>query len=346
MRTSLHISSKTDLPVYRPINNVTVWIQIAAQHGIGARALLEGSGINISDVNDPYKLITTLQELNIARQCSKMIPAPWSHLELGRQFHLGAKGKLGIAAMCCNNGMESLKLLITYIDLASSYFQYEIHTEGNKGYAHLRELPGIEGIGHFICEAELSSLHTILAQILDDPSVFKKLNFAYPAPAHAARYREIFKCPVEFGAPEHLITFDAGLLAKPLKLANSLTRKMLEKECAQLCARLRESISITDRVKHEILLGQSPYPTLAQLARRINLSESTLRRQLAGEKTSYRDILSVLRYTQALDLLRSTDMPIEKIAFRLGYSEVANFHHAFKEWTGETPGSYRKSTTD
>jgi AraC-like DNA-binding protein len=318
-------------------------LQIASQHGIDAHTLLEGSGIEISDVDDPYRLITTLQELNISRRCSRMIPEPWIPLELGKHFHLGAKGKLGMAAMCCDNGMESLKLLITYIDMASSYFQYEVWTEGDVGYAHLRELVEIDDIGRFICEAEIASLHTILAHILDDSYVFKGLRLAYPAPAYAARYREFFKCPVKFGAPEHLIIFDAGLLAKPLKLANPLTRKVLEKECAQLCARLRADICITDRVRHEILFGQSPYPTLVQLAKRINLSESTIRRHLEKENTSFKDILSDLRYAQALDLLCSTDLSMEKIALKLGYSDVANFYHAFKEWTGGTPGNYRKS---
>jgi AraC-like DNA-binding protein len=342
MFEAFHIRSRPDLPVYRPINNVAVIVRVAGLYGIDPRKLLEGSGIDIADVEDPHKIITTLQELYIDRRGLQLIPEPWIGLELGRHFHLGAKGKLGIAAMCCENGIEALKLLITYIDLASTHFQYEIWTEGETGYARMRELVRFKDIRRYICEAEMASLYTMTSLIMENAAVFKELHIAYPAPAYAGHYRDIFHCPVNFGAPEHMITFDAGLLFKPLKLANPLAKKVLEQECAQLCTRLREHTSITDKIRHELSFGQCDYPTLEQLARRINLSPRTIRRHLTTEATSYKDILSDLRRLQALEMIQSTDLPMEKIALKLGYSDVANFYHAFKGWTGSTPGSFRK----
>ena len=41
-------------------------------------------------------------------------------------------------------------------------------------------------------------------------------------------------------------------------------------------------------------------------------------------------------------LLQTTDMRVEDIAERLGYSEVSNFLHAFKRWKGTTPGRYQR----
>jgi AraC-like DNA-binding protein len=35
-------------------------------------------------------------------------------------------------------------------------------------------------------------------------------------------------------------------------------------------------------------------------------------------------------------------MTICDIAFLLGFSEQSAFNHAFKKWTGKTPGEYRK----
>lgn len=341
MSEAFHIRSRPDLPVYRPINNVAVLARVASQYGIDATTLLQGSGLEIADVEDPHRIITTLQELAIERRGIQLIPEPWIGLELGRHFHLGAKGKLGVAAMCCDNGLEALQLLITYIDLASTHFQYEIWNEGSVGYARLRELTGFSDIRRYICEAEMASLYTMVSLIIEDTQAFQELRIAYPAPAYASRYREIFHCPVVFGASEHLIIFDAALLAKPLKLANALAKKVLEAECAELSARLRDYSSLADRIRHEISFGPDGYPTLEQLARRINFSPRTIRRRLTMEDTSYKDILSGMRRTQAMHLIRSTDLPMEKIADKLGYSDVANFYHAFKGWTGGTPGSFR-----
>jgi AraC-like DNA-binding protein len=73
----------------------------------------------------------------------------------------------------------------------------------------------------------------------------------------------------------------------------------------------------------------------------MNLSERSLRRRLAGESTSYRQILDQVRETLARAYLSDTDLRVEDIAERLGYSDAANFSHAFRRWTGTAPGRYR-----
>jgi len=41
-------------------------------------------------------------------------------------------------------------------------------------------------------------------------------------------------------------------------------------------------------------------------------------------------------------MIAAGDLSMEKIAEKLGYSEVASFYHAFKTWTGTTSANYRK----
>ena len=71
------------------------------------------------------------------------------------------------------------------------------------------------------------------------------------------------------------------------------------------------------------------------------MPERTIRRKLTMEGTSYKDILSEVRKQIALELIAAGDASMEKIAEKLGYSEVAGFYHAFKTWTGTTPARYR-----
>lgn len=345
MSDKFHIKSKGTLSVLRPINNVAIFVHAAREYGINPKDILAGSGIKISELDDPYRIITTAQEIMIGRRLAQLAPSHISGLDLGSHHHLISKGKLGMAAMCCETAIDALKMMITYIDLISSYFQYDLTAEGKKGCVRMKELVSLDDFRIYIFETELVSLHTICAMIMDDVNVFQEMHVAYRAPDYAARYKEIFHCPVFFGAPEHFITFDAKQLDKPLKHANTLTKKVLEQECRQLCQRLNEHTTVKDKIRHELLFPEEEFPTLDQLAHRINMPERTIRRKLTAEGTSYKDILSDVRKQKALELIASGDCSMEKIASQLGYSDVTSFYHAFKTWTGKTPANYRKKVS-
>jgi AraC-like DNA-binding protein len=321
-----------------------VFVRAAGEYGIAPKEILAGSGIKMSELDDPLRIITTEQEIIVGRKLAQLAPAPLSGLDLGQHHHLISKGKLGMAAMCCETAFDALKLMLNYIDLASSYFQYDLTVENKKGYVRLKELVSMYDFRLYVFETELVSLYTICGMIMDDVHIFREIHLAYPAPDYAARYEKIFHCPVFFDAPEHLLMFDATMLNKPLKHANPLTRKVLEQECRQLCERLNENATVKDKIRHELLFTEEGFPTLDQLSHRINMPERTIRRKLTAEGTSYKDILSDIRKQKALELIATGDCSMGKIASQLGYSDVTSFYHAFKTWTGKTPANYRNGT--
>lgn len=342
MSEKFHIKSKGTLSVLRPINNVAVFVRAARQFGIDPHQLLVGSGIKMWELDDPHRIITTAQELMVGRRLAELAPAPLIGLDLGQHHHLISKGKLGMAAMCCETAYEALKLMLDYIDLASTYFQYDLMVEGKKGCVRMNELTNLDDFRLYIFETELVSLHAICSMIVDEVHVFEEIEVAYSAPNYEERYKEIFHCPVLFGASHHVIMFDATLLERPLKHANPLMKKVLEQECKQLCQRLNEQTTLKDKIRHELLFAEGDFPTLDQLTHRINMTERTIRRKLTAEGTSYKDILSEIRKQKAFDLIQKDECSIGEIASRLGYSDVASFYHAFKTWTGTTPANYRK----
>tara|TARA_R100001480_G_scaffold26206_2_gene36518 strand:- start:399 stop:1499 length:1101 start_codon:yes stop_codon:yes gene_type:complete len=83
------------------------------------------------------------------------------------------------------------------------------------------------------------------------------------------------------------------------------------------------------------------FPGFSQLANRVGLTPSTLRRRLMAENTSYQMIKDDARKTLALALLRNTQMPIGEIAERAGFMSHGSFSRAFHFWMGEAPGHYR-----
>ncbi|MBC2713844.1 MAG: helix-turn-helix domain-containing protein [Desulfobacteraceae bacterium] len=49
-----------------------------------------------------------------------------------------------------------------------------------------------------------------------------------------------------------------------------------------------------------------------------------------------------MRKETALAYLKDPEISICDIALLLGFSEQSAFNHAFKRWTGTTPGKYKK----
>ena len=85
------------------------------------------------------------------------------------------------------------------------------------------------------------------------------------------------------------------------------------------------------------------YPSLETMAFDLAIEPRTLRRKLEAQGTSYRQILADVRRNLAINYLRKTRMTTDEIASRLGYSDAANFRHAFVRWTGKTPHEYREN---
>jgi AraC-like DNA-binding protein len=57
---------------------------------------------------------------------------------------------------------------------------------------------------------------------------------------------------------------------------------------------------------------------------------------------TFSELTQKARSERALLLLRSSELSLEDVAERLGYSTLSNFVRAFRKWTGVTPAAYRK----
>lgn len=57
---------------------------------------------------------------------------------------------------------------------------------------------------------------------------------------------------------------------------------------------------------------------------------------------SPRHYLSIIRQQEAMHMLVMRNVPLEEIAFRIGFENVQSFIRQFAKWTGLTPGAYRR----
>jgi AraC-like DNA-binding protein len=74
----------------------------------------------------------------------------------------------------------------------------------------------------------------------------------------------------------------------------------------------------------------------------LHMSERTLCRRLAEQKTSYREIIAEFAKQQIVAYLHNTQLSIENIAECVGYSSAQSVNKALVRWIGVTATVYRQ----
>ncbi|CAN5828877.1 helix-turn-helix transcriptional regulator [soil metagenome] len=83
--------------------------------------------------------------------------------------------------------------------------------------------------------------------------------------------------------------------------------------------------------------------TVSDVARAVSVSERTLARRFTEETSmTWTHYVRRARMIRAMELLGAVEPKIIDIAYAVGFTSISAFNHAFREFTGETPSSYRK----
>lgn len=172
------------------------------------------------------------------------------------------------------------------------------------------------------------------------------VQFAHAPTANLAVYRAHFSCPVRFEAELSAVSFPAAVLRMPRAAVDVRLTRVLEEQARRSLAELPATNTFLARSRYQlaVLMKQRTASTQA-LARRLAVSERTLRRKLVAEGTNYNALLDELRRTYALAQLQRAEVGLDVLAGRLGFRNMSTFHRAFKRWTGTTPGRYRRAAT-
>jgi AraC-like DNA-binding protein len=96
------------------------------------------------------------------------------------------------------------------------------------------------------------------------------------------------------------------------------------------------------RELHQVMRGKLPDVALADVARRMGLSERTLQRRLKEAKTSFQAELNAVQVRTAQALLLETDMKLTAVAVEVGCASLQHFSSLFRKLVGESPSGWRE----
>jgi AraC-like DNA-binding protein len=199
---------------------------------------------------------------------------------------------------------------------------------------------------HLLAYTSLAVVHRIIAWAIARPIPLHHVELPFPAPPSIEMPNLVFGAPQVYGVERPAIVFDAALLRSPLMRDEKELDEFIARSPAGLLARVQERADTTDQVRRLVEQGlRGSHLDGDEIARRLAISPQTLRRKLAAEGTSLRDIRETVLRDAAVTALVAGDESLAEISQRLGFSEPSAFTRAFRRWTGSPPSAYRAGAT-
>mgnify|MGYP000650840709 FL=1 len=146
-----------------------------------------------------------------------------------------------------------------------------------------------------------------------------------------------------FDAQQTYLEIEASVLDYRVVQNHESLQGFLDETVLQLIQIEQRPASVGESVKR--LLGgdfSKGMPGFSDIAARLHMSESSLRRRLLDEETSFQVLKDELRCDLAKHYLSDSDAKLGDIAERLGFTEPSSFGRSFRQWTGMTPSAWRE----
>jgi AraC-like DNA-binding protein len=329
----------------RPIPLVH-YINLMLGNGHRVEELLAGTAIRPELLDSPDYLIT---QDDYQRFIDNMLQAAGDRglgLEFGVTYEAAHFGILAYAGLSCQTIREGMaEIWSRYGSAFGANTRLDVVSEdAGSAIIGIQAPWRSEPIYRFSVEEALCVLLKIGGALTGTDSVFDRLEFSYPEPDYAQRYRTIFRCPLSFDATRTCAVVPSSWLDSPLKTSDSELNRICRGRLEQVLRQAESAHPVSVRVRDHLLNRMTNLPSLEEIAREFDLSPRTLTRRLKQEGYTYSRLAKNLRRELAIDWLLSSQMCTKEICFRLGFQDITAFRRAFKEWTGQTVKEYRATS--
>lgn len=312
-------------------------IDLTDEFGVAPQRLCAGLGCSVEDLRRGQQ-ISNRQAWRMIRRALRLTGRADLGLELGIREDLSHFGLPGFAMSAARTLSEAVEVALRYQNQAGGISSISLEC-GDDRVAHIVESNlHDESVLPFVIEEYFASALAIARLLVGDHFHLHTLEVAYPEPAHAERYRQMFECPVHFGCARNRAQIDSHWLNMPIATHSAV-------KAAQLGALLEQRAQAkalpqrpTVAVEQLLLRSGNARLSIEQVAGALQLSVRTLRRRLSEDGCSFRVLSERIRVEAARRLLREQGMTVAAAAERLGFSDARAFRRAFKRWLGHVPG--------
>lgn len=162
-------------------------------------------------------------------------------------------------------------------------------------------------------------------------------------PAARAAFEAFAGAPIQCGAAQAAIVFDAGVLVEPIPTADPELAAYFLATLEKASPAAADEDPLLQRVRagiqEQLVTGGA---SLSALASTLGVGERTLQRRLGERGVVFNEVVTATRKALAAEYLSNPELSLAEVAYLLGYSEQASFFRAFRRWFNTTPAAYRR----
>ena len=313
----------------------------AARQKVNAKPLFRGLNLDKGDLEAQSDMISHGAAIAVVRRGLPLLALADRGLELGLATRVTQRGILALGLLAAPTLGHAIRLSLRYPQRAGYLVHIREEIAADVSQLIAEPFLGEQDLQDFLIDLTFTAAVVLRRQVTGTPCKPSSVEFARQAPSNRAAYVSFFGCPVRFGCPRNVLSTTAEQLLMALpwadNMAYGLSSRLLQRESEQL----DRMSALGHSVEHAVRRSLPRIAALAEVAMALNLSERTLRRQLADAGLSYRTLVDDSRKSRALDLMAGGHRSIAQVAEAAGFAHARGFARAFLRWTGQTPTAVR-----
>lgn len=318
-------------------------LHTAAANGADTDLLLARVGLTAAQLRDPDCRIGLTDLMKLGAYAIRETGNAALGLEMGQATRAADMGLPGLLAMTSPTLGDALDMMLRFETLHSRCYRGVSHFDAAEATLHFYSIAPYNEFNCFVVDSILAGWQSFAQWLTGENGLVQEVHIEFPAPSYQKAYEEVFQAPVFFGRPQNALILRGDAAALPVLQAEPLLQQQLLRLAQDRVKKLEIADTFNGRV--QAILGpllHGSTPTLENTAQLLGMPDWTLRRKLKDEGTTFQALLDDMRKDLALGYMRDTQMSFGEISYVLGFSTPGAFQRAFKRWTGETPGDYRR----
>lgn len=323
-------------------SRIAYYVRKMASRGFSTEQVLAETGITEADLLNPWFRADAARYRRIINNMLTLTGDEFLGLSLGSAFKPSDLGMVGYAALSAPTLKKAREVILRYAPLNEYLVNPVNQLHEDRWYNQLGNNIELGNALPFAVEEFIARLKALSSALTGRDFPLLEIHLSYNKPGAARRYQAEFGCPCHFDRPSSYVVLDMARLDDTTALGDDSVFAMCLRQCDALYQRFMNQTNLSEQVRDILLQSSGEFPSVEQMARRLNKSPRTFRRQLSQEGTCYHSLTDQTRKSMALHYLDNTTLSPKEISYALGYRYVSNFRRAFKSWTGVSPSQYRE----